>query len=274
MRRRPLHAQNRFGLQGLIHCLANRTEELISPFSWRKRRITSVSSFCLTFALALSAFVAPSSAGVIVAGPYPDFAGLLTVTTSVTIPTAGAFVVPIPLDGFLVFGFKDRVTVAVTATVPVFVPTFVGVGIVGDPTFDPNVQLTDILAVNAGGTLGGPDGNVPLLTGFNTANPQVVPMGSEEFIGNSGTVYSGPITATTVANLSSLLPGADLSQFAGADPTSTVYVSQATAPLTDVTVPEPASIALLGSGLIALMVILRKRRRAALDIRSPRCWST
>jgi hypothetical protein len=226
----------------------------------------SAGAFFLTFLLGLIARVPPGAAGVIVAGPYPDFSGTLTVATIVTIPTAGAFVVPIPLDGVLVFRFTDRVTVGVKVTVPVFVPTFVGIGIVGDPMFDPNVQLSDILAVNAGGSLGGPDGDVPHLTGFDTANSQLVPLGSEDFIGNSGTVYPASEMATTVENLSSLLPGADLSQFAGANPTSTVYVSQATVPLADVTVPEPASIVLLGSGLIALVVTIFRRRQTALGV--------
>jgi hypothetical protein len=131
-----------------------------------------------------------------------------------------------------------------------------------DPQMDPDGVLTDIYATDLGGALGGPDGDVPLLTGFDPVDPQIVPISIEEFIGNSGTIYPSDLETVTLGDLGALLPGYDLSQFVG-DPNSIVYVAQATVPLSDITttVSEPTTLGVLLVGFSGLLALGLKNTR-------------
>jgi hypothetical protein len=200
------------------------------------------------------ACVTPSKAGVIFVGPFPDFAGTLTVTASVTVLTGGTAVVPIPFDGTLRITIRDRLTLGVSVTVPVFVPTFLATTICGDPDVCA-LHVADVWAfdLNPGGTLS--------LTGFDPASPQITPLSQEMFIGGSGTAYPAPMVATTLANLPAALPGFDLSAFSG-NPNSIVYVAQRDLPPNDF-VPEPGTFILSGASVLGLLGYLWRRKLPA-----------
>lgn len=233
------------------------------------RNSTGYSSFfcsksILAITLLLLGFIQPSQAGQITYGPFPDFRGFVNQTVQVTIPTQGTFTIHIPFDGNIRVRFTDSIRVRVTVPVPVFAATYITVSVVGDPTLEPDAVLTDLWALDLDGSLGGPDNDVPLLTGFDPLDPQIVPLSQEDFIGNSGTIYGASVQAVRLSDLQTLLPEFDLSRFIG-DPNSVVYLAQTTVPLDDVAtlepVPEPATLALFGIGAFALVGYESRRRK-------------
>jgi hypothetical protein len=200
----------------------------------------------------------PSSAAPVTMGPYKDFKGNVTTTVTATITTSLSATINVPFDGSITAAVRDFASVSVSVTTPVYVPTYVTVQTSAATPFDKNtdsVLLTDIYAQDLN-----PGNELPLvLTGFNPISPEVQMLTPETFIGISGAEYPSSLVVSTVGNLPALLPGFDLSAFTG-DPSSIVYVNQATMPATDV--PEPASCTLLGFGAIALAWVGCRSKRS------------
>jgi hypothetical protein len=213
--------------------------------------------------LAINLCPGSSEAGTIIIGPGPDF------RTSFDIPGGGILQFDVESNGKFEgsFGgldyficYNDEIEISATGTFTVYFDSYVELGIVGDPQFEPDVVLTDVIAMVAGD----PANEVPLQTGFDPANPQVVPLTGETFIGTSE-VFPATVTAYTLAELPSVLPGFDLSKFVG-DPNSIVYLAQATVPLAQCTtcVPELSTWAMMLLGFSGLgFAGWRARRRTA-----------
>jgi hypothetical protein len=82
---------------------------------------------------------------------------------------------------------------------------------------------------------------------------------NEEMIGASGAVYPAHASlVSTIGDLPTLLPDFDLSPFSG-DPNGIVYVFQTTVPLSDMEIPEPTTMTLLGFG--GAWLVCRRRKR-------------
>jgi hypothetical protein len=201
--------------------------------------------------VSLALLAQPSKAD-FVFGPFPDFVGTLTVSASVTVNTRFHASLKIPFDGTFNIDIRDRIQAKVSVTVPVFAASYVTVASSSTTPFNQNtdmVTITDIYAFNKNPT-GNP--NTPSLTGFLRSNPQFSPLGPEQFIGTSGTVYTAGVSATsTLAALPGLLPGFNLSAFSGGDPGSIVFVERTTVPAVDA-IPEPGSLTLLSLGAVSL----------------------
>ena len=92
------------------------------------------------------------------------------------------------------------------------------------------VQITTVYGIDMAPT-------APLLrvTGFTQTGPRIVPVGVETIISHTGTNYtSGPRINVPISGIATLLPGHDLSWFAGANPSSSVFAFQTIAPLSDI----------------------------------------
>ncbi len=218
------------------------------------KHVVILATFLLGFC-----YTQASIAGSIIFGPFPDFRGFVNVTNTVNIPTSGRFTIHIPFDGNLSISFRDNIAIRVTHAVPIFTASYIKLGIVGDPQLEPDALLTDIYALDLDGSLGGPDGDVPLLTGFDPGDPQITPLSPEEFITNTGGVYTSSLAAVRLGDLATLLPEYDLSRFTG-NPDLIVYLAQATVPLADIVIPEPATLALFGIGIAACLLFSRRRK--------------
>jgi hypothetical protein len=204
-------------------------------------------------------FALDATAGTLTFGPVPDFAGYLTQTTNVTVPTEFNGPFHIPGDGYVSIHIHDSMNVMVTKSVPVYVPSYVRIKIVGDPQIEDPLSFFDIYAqdldpVHPGTTL----------TGFNATNPEIIPLSAEKFIGLSGTEYMAPVQAVYLGDLPMVFPDFDLSAFAGGSPGSIVYVAgPGNLPAADAIVPEPGMLALLGTAAAAVAGWVWRRRRAA-----------
>jgi len=202
----------------------------------RTRWVFSV--LALTLLLAIS-----SLASTIVIGPFPDFAGWVEKSASVTLNTSVKF--HIPWDGNI--SITDKITVRVTVRIPVFTPTYVRITTINvnqivDPLSFFDIYAYDLDPLNPGTNL----------TGFNALDPELVPLSSETFIGVSGTEYSAPVQEAYLGDLPTMFPDFNLSAFANGDPGSIVYVAgPAEIPFADV--PEPCTLGLLTLGAWAVM---------------------
>jgi hypothetical protein len=235
-------------------------------FLTRQRSVTASKAFILAAFVAIATFYAQLSVAVPTTfGPFVDFRGPVLLPGPVVIPTRGTFDIPIPFDGTLRFRFRDRITLVPVPPVPIppilpiplFTATYVTVDLLGAGLVAADVGLTDVFALDLNGPLGGPNGDVPLLTGFDATDPQLAPASAEEFIGISGTIYTAPVETVTLADLDTRLTDFDLSRFTG-DPNLIVFVAQATVPLRDVTIAEPSNLTLLGLGLLGLFALARR----------------
>ena len=199
-------------------------------------------------------FALPCTAGMLTFGPYPDFAGWVNQTSSITLPTVFDATIQIPLDDSIHISLTDRITVRVTKSVSVFVPSYVRIKIVGDPEIEDPLSFFDIYAQDLDPANPGTN-----LTGFSATNPELIPLSSEMFIGLSGTEYPAPVQALFLGDLPALLPDFDLSAFAGGNPNSIVFIGgPGQVPAADAIVPEPATLGLL---LIGGLALLRPRRK-------------
>ena len=199
-------------------------------------------------------------------GPFPDFRGFGTTNLTVTLPTLARKTVRTFFGNFTIVWF-DSATFTWKIPYPIFTASFFKFTTEGDPTIQPDAVLTDVYAADLGGELGGPDGDIPLLTGFDPTNPQIVPQSGEQFVGKSGAVYSADFETVRLADLATRLPGYDLSRFTG-DPDSIFYLAQATVPFDDVTtaaVPEPSTFWLLLIGGVAFMLLRPCQTRLTMD---------
>ena len=221
------------------------------------RRNVFVGSLLGTVSFALLA--QPASA--LKLGPFPDFKGFVFESKKVTLETF----LGVDLRKFgLCFkcGIKDSRDFTIKIPVPVFASTYIDIKVtLGN--VDPNSQvvLTDVWSLDLNPS-GNPD-DVPLQTGFNAIDPQIVPLSDELFIGRkTGTIYTSFLNVTsTLADLPTLLPGYDLSVFTG-DPNSIVYVSQALVPAFDVgeCIPEPSTVlSLLALGTLGAASTLKRQ---------------
>jgi hypothetical protein len=202
-------------------------------------------------------FAVHSTAGTITYGPYPDFAGYLTQTSSMTLPTVFNANIHIPGDGNITIGITDRITVRVTRPVPVYVPSYVRINIVGDPEILDPLSFFDIYAQDLD-----PEDPGTSLTGFNATTPELIPLSSETFIGVSGMQYPSPVQAVYLGDLPLIFPDFDLSAFAGGDPGSIVYLAgPGNVPLADAIVPEPGTVILLCGALFGIGGFTLVRRR-------------
>jgi hypothetical protein len=218
-----------------------------------KTGIRLVTSACLA-ALALAP--ARATAGDIIIGPYPDGKVLMVKSATATIDSFWNQTVMINGKPYQATGTDHR-EFQVLLTVPVAVSSYLVIPAnfqLGTST----VTLTDVYGVDIN-----PSGPMSPITatGFDAADPQIVPLGPESFVGASGQTYTADVNeTTTLGNLPSVLPGYDLSEFSG-DPDSIVYVSQATAPANEFlsSVPEPSTAAMIVG---AILVLLARRARA------------
>jgi hypothetical protein len=203
-------------------------------------------------------FALSSTAGVITFGPYPDFAGFLNQTSYMTLPTTFNANIHIPGDGNIVIGITDRITVRVTRPVPVYVPSYVRIKIVGDPVIEDPLSFFDIYAQDMN-----PENPGTSLSGFDATNPELVPLSSETFIGRSGIEYPSPVQAVYLGDLAMVLPDFDLSAFSGGNPSSIVYLAgPGQMPLADAIVPEPSTLILLCGAMFVVggFALVRRRR--------------
>ena len=169
-------------------------------------------SLFLAVALTLL-FALNTTAGTITFGPVPDFAGYLTQTSTMLVPTEFTSTFHIPGDGYVSIHIHDSMYVRVTTPVPVFVPSYVRIKIIGDPQIEGPLSFFDIYAQDLDPVNPGTN-----LTGFNATNPEIIPLTAERFIGVSGTEYMAPVQAVYLSQLSSVVPDFDLSAFSGGDP--------------------------------------------------------
>jgi hypothetical protein len=211
----------------------------------------------LFLAVALTSLLAlNSTAGVITFGPVRDFAGWEYVATSVVVPTEFTSTFHIPGDGNVSIHLHDSITVRVTQAMPIYVPSYVRIKIVGDPQIEDPLSFFDIYAQDLD-----PDNPVTKLSGFTAQSPELIPLSAEKFIGVSGTEYYAPVQAIYLGDLPSVVPDFDLSAFSHGDPGSIVYLAgPGNVPLADATVPEPAAIVFLGLGATSLLVCAWRRR--------------
>jgi hypothetical protein len=191
-----------------------------------------------------------ATAAAITFGPFPDFKGIGPVPGPVVIPTLLPLtLIPIPGDGFLPILLRDRITINFRRTpIPFIALTYATFSVVG-VTVGPLIGFTDIWALDQN-----PNGSTFNGTGFDPADPQIVPASNEEFIGLSGTSYPATTrTTSTISQLPSLLQGFDLSALSG-NPNSLVYVFQADVPLADAVTPEPTTAVTVATAIVALLL--------------------
>jgi hypothetical protein len=219
---------------------------------------------------ALALAPGPATAGSIIIGPYPDGKVLLQKSVTATVDSFWDETVRVNGKPYQVTGTDHR-EFQINYTVPVTIASYLVI-----PTnfqlFTATATLTDVYGydLNPSGPL------TPITgTGFDPANPQIVPLGPENFVGASGQTYTAGFNeTTTLGNLASVLPGYDLSVFSG-DPDSIVYVSQATAPANEFlsSVPEPSTAAMIVGVILVLLgrraVRLGRRARALLVLAVP-----
>ncbi len=224
----------------------------LTQFFLRKSMHFILGLACLSMStLADAGPIAPPPGTVI--GPFPDFIAHFEKSVLIDEPTPGGCTPP--STGFS-FCWSDVSSFEIIVKADLYVDTY----LTSDPHNPTFIQLVDVWAKDLN-----PPGKSPLNhTGFNPFDPELVPIGPENFIGRSGTLYPAPMVATTVASLPLVLPGFDLSPFQG-DPTSIVYVAQATVPSLDfAAVPEPSTLALLGMAALVFLT-LRGRQRPNRD---------
>ena len=102
----------------------------------------------------------------------------------------------------------------------------VGSGGLGDNV----VQVTTVYGIDTS-----PTAPLPRLTGFTQTGPRIVPIGVETITSRNGISYtSGPRINVPISGIANFLPGHDLSWFAGANPSSSVFAFQTIAPLSEI----------------------------------------
>jgi hypothetical protein len=130
-----------------------------------------------------------------------------------------------------------------------------GVAYIGDSPDGTSYTVTTIYGDD-------PDPSNPTLSLVGQSDPIDfdIPDG-ENIVGSSGTVYhSGPEAMVTLSQLAANLPGYDLSPFAGSSPDGEFLEFTTSVPVSEITLPEPASLTLLAGGFAAFGA---RRRRAA-----------
>jgi hypothetical protein len=215
--------------------------------------------------LAVQAFAArPARADIIIIGPIPDFKGVVVTSSSATIESFFQKTVQINGQPAVLTGM-DRRTFRIIRVTPIFVDSFITAPVPLSLGTD-QLVLTDIFAFDLNPS--GPPEDIRL-TGFNPADPDIVPLSPEVFIGRSGQEFTADVNFTaTLAELPALLPGFDLSAFTG-DPNSIVYISQATVPASEFVtfVPEPSTLVLAAVGASALLGRVRGPSRRVAGVR-------
>jgi hypothetical protein len=118
------------------------------------------------------------------------------------------------------------------------------------------VRLTTVYGIDMN-----PSCPVLMLTGFDAAAPQMIPVSGETFFTRSGTQYSSSsVQVVPLSQLATVLPGHNLSPFAGGDPSSVLYVFRTFAPLNELLTYQlggsgwayPTQAAVGGSALLTI----------------------
>lgn len=167
------------------------------------------------------------------------------------------------IDGFAIG--TDRITFALSSGNPP-TPPLGGVAYFDAPMIN-NQPSGDMVITTVYGIDIDPGSVAMMLTGFNPANPEMLPLTGETFYSQAGTAYNSFFqSGVLLDDLADVLPGHDLSPFANGRPGSLLYVFRTEVPVNQFVaaqlISEPGTPALLLLGMLGGLLTLGSRRMA------------